>query len=70
MDKVFSSLCFLDRLCLNFEQCETTMDKVFSSLFLLDRLDLNFVIETKGFMTQLKEMKITQSFEHINIIII
>jgi hypothetical protein len=46
------------------------MDKVFSSLCLLARLDLNFVIETKGFMTQLREMKIMQSFEHINIIII
>jgi len=46
------------------------VDKVFSSLCLLDRLDLNFVIETKGFMTQLREMEIMQSFEHINIIII
>jgi hypothetical protein len=46
------------------------MDKVFSSLWLLDRLDLNFAIETKGFMTQLREMKFTQSFEHIDIVII
>jgi len=46
------------------------MDKVFSSLCLLDRSDLNFVIETKGFMIQLREMEIMQSFEHVNIIIL
>jgi len=35
-----------------------------------NRSDLNFVIETKGFMIQLREMEIMQSFEHVNIIII